>query len=74
MQLTLNEQLTSMIIFTLIIRSKIGLDKQEFLLATGLSRSILKRLCLGIRHSDSVAQMVLDQSVMWSRKVIWLRN
>jgi len=33
-------------------------------------------LCLGIRHSDSVAQMLLDQSVMWSRKVIhvWLGN
>jgi len=29
----------------------------------------LKRLCLGIRYSDSEAQMLLDQSVMWLRKV-----
>jgi len=29
---------------------------------------VWNRLCLGIRHSDFGAQMLLDQSVMWSRK------
>ena len=36
--------------------------------------TLINILCLGVRLSDSVSQMLLDQSVVWSRKVIWLGN